>query len=104
MRHELLMAMGTSNAFGHFFRMVATPAAWNVFTCPPLERVPSGNIIADQLFSFIRFASFIISVIDCRGSLRSILAPPPCFRLYEMDGIPFVSSIFEMNLAWYFRR
>src|SRR6185503_7638291 len=99
MRHELSMAIGTSNASGHFFKIVAMPAAWKDLTRPFFDLVPSGNIMADHLFSFMRLASFTISVMDCRGSLRSILAPPPCFKLKEIEGIPFVSSILDINLA-----
>src|ERR1700678_3603238 len=98
------MATGTSSASGHFFKIVAMPPTWNDFTCPSLERVPSGNITADHLFFFILSASLIISEIDCLESLRSILAPPPYFRLKDMDGMPLVSSIFEINFAWYLRR
>src|SRR5437016_6072426 len=97
--HELLIAIGTNSASGHFFRMVAIPPSWNVFTWPSFERVPSGNINADHLFSFIRLASLIISVIDWRLSLRSIFAPPPYFKLNDMDGTPFVNSTLDINLA-----
>src|ERR1035437_10177575 len=98
------MAMGTIRASGHFFKIVAIPPAWKVFTCPSFERVPSGKIAADHLFSFIRVASLIISAMDCREFLRSILAPPPYFKLNDIEGMPLVSSILEMNFAWYLRR
>src|SRR5690606_24511771 len=99
---ELLIAIGTINTFGTFLIMLAIPPAENGFNSPVFARVPSGNITADQLFAFILCANLRISAIACLLSFRSILAPPPYFKLKEMLGIPFVSSILEMNLAWYF--
>src|SRR5690554_4674592 len=94
---ELLMAIGTIRASGFFFIMVAMPPTLKFFICPVLERVPSGNIKADQRRIFIVLAKFKISAIDCFESLRSILAPPPCRRLNEMLGMPEASSILEIN-------
>src|ERR1700749_770183 len=98
------MATGTKSAFGNFFNIVATPADWNGFIRPSFERVPSGKITVDQFFSFMLVPNLAISIMDCRRSLRSIFAAPPYFRLKDMDGMPRVSSILDINLAWYLRR
>src|SRR5690554_5993104 len=74
---ELLMATGTINASGTFFRIVAMPPTLNGFTFPVFARVPSGKIKADQCFVFMLFANLSISATDCLGSLRSIFAAPP---------------------------
>src|SRR5690606_765616 len=102
--HELLIATGTIRTFGTFLIIVAIPPPENGLILADLALVPSGKMTADQFRSFMRFANFRISAIDCLLSFRSMFAPPPCLRLKEMLGIPLVSSIFEINFAWCFLR
>src|SRR5690606_24464266 len=97
--HELLIVTGTIRAEGANFISIFKPLSRNGFKRPFRLLVPSGKITAERLCFSIYCASFLISGKACRGSFRSIKTEPPFCKLYETLGIPFPSSILEINFG-----
>src|SRR5690606_6957814 len=101
---ELLIVTGTTYPSGIFLNRVCSPLLRKGFGTPVLLRVPSGKI-TPLLLNFCRyFENFTNSTIACLGLFLSIKMEPPWLRLYEIEGIPFPNSTFEINFGWYFRR
>ena len=100
---ELLIVKGTTCAEGAYLQRVLRPFSAKGRGVPVLLRVPSGNMTAVRLWVSMYWASCLMAVRDCFGSLRFMRADPPWFRLNEMLGIPLPNSILLMNLGWNFR-